>query len=348
MTSKKQFSLLIISYLLLLIPNVLLIFIGEDTVIASNLKKVVFFLFSIAIISIPLILIKPKWCVFINLILTPLVIFEMFNVWHFNAPSTEESIASIFYTNYSEVTELVGSFMGYVYIFFIILFFQTYLFFKIKKNYFITKKVKIIALIFSCFILTSLYIRDYSIAKRLIKQQSTIEEVVDNANYLYTVKLKKIFPLSLFLKFSDAKFGMEKLKKYVKTTENFKFESHHLNVNTKPEIYVLVIGETARKHNFGVYGYERNTTPFLDSIKDLIVYNNINSSANLTSHSIPHILTRARPNNDAIKFTEPAIINAFKEANFKTYWLVIRQLALVEFLVFMQVLLMNIKILLFH
>ena len=72
-----------------------------------------------------------------------------------------------------------------------------------------------------------------------------------------------------------------------------------------------MIGETARKHNFSLYGYDRKTSPNLDTISSIYPFKNVSSNANLTSLSIPFILTRATPNNPEIKFTEPAVINAF-------------------------------------
>lgn len=39
---------------------------------------------------------------------------------------------------------------------------------------------------------------------------------------------------------------------------------------TKPMVTVLVIGETARGHNFPVNGYARDTTPFTDKITNMV------------------------------------------------------------------------------
>ena len=70
-----------------------------------------------------------------------------------------------------------------------------------------------------------------------------------------------------------------------------------------------------------MYNYKRKTSPNLDSISSIYAFKNVKSTANLTSLSIPFILTRATPKNPSLKFSEPAVINNFKEAGFKTYWI---------------------------
>lgn len=319
--NKKQFLFLGLSSFLVLIPALLLVLVGQDTIVATSLKKVVYLLFSFAVIIIPLIIIKPKWSVLLNLFLTPLVLFELFNIYHFKAPSTEEAIVSLFFTNYSEATELASSFREYIYLFILILGLQFFIFIKIQRSFSLPKFLKKYILLFFVFIFSSLYVRDCFIANKLLKNQATIPRVIENANSFYSVKLHKTFPVSLFLKYREAKNGISKLENYTEITKKFKFNAIHQKRDTIPEIYVLVVGETARKNNFGLYGYKRNTSPKLEKIDNFIAFNNVNSSANITSLSIPHILTRATPNNNFIKYSEPAIINVFKEAGFKTYWL---------------------------
>ncbi|HCS64431.1 MAG TPA: phosphoethanolamine transferase [Cellvibrio sp.] len=59
---------------------------------------------------------------------------------------------------------------------------------------------------------------------------------------------------------------------------------------SKPVLVVMVVGETARAANFGVDGYERNTTPLL-SKKDIIYFNKFSSCGTSTAVSLPCIFS---------------------------------------------------------
>ncbi|MBP9791821.1 MAG: phosphoethanolamine--lipid A transferase [Rickettsiales bacterium] len=56
-------------------------------------------------------------------------------------------------------------------------------------------------------------------------------------------------------------------------------------------LVVLIIGEAARKHNFSLYGYTRETNPHLKKIKNLVVFNNTTSCGTSTAVSLPCIFS---------------------------------------------------------
>jgi len=58
---KKQYFSLLLLVLFLMIPSLLLVFIGEDSVIGSFIKKGVFLLISFSMIIVFLALLKPKY-----------------------------------------------------------------------------------------------------------------------------------------------------------------------------------------------------------------------------------------------------------------------------------------------
>ncbi|WP_323815917.1 phosphoethanolamine--lipid A transferase [Cellvibrio sp. NN19] len=55
---------------------------------------------------------------------------------------------------------------------------------------------------------------------------------------------------------------------------------------TKPLLVVFVVGETARAANFGINGYERNTTPMLAQ-KDIVNFSHFSSCGTSTAVSVP-------------------------------------------------------------
>ena len=300
-----------------MIPNLLLIVVGQDSVVASLLKKIVFSILCLAVITFPLTIVKPKYYSWFVIILIPILLFETSIISHFKAPSSEETLASIFLTNYYELTELIKG-NALAFIFGLILFLTTVIIsFKLKKSFSLNKKIKKVIFIFTLSVFLVLYVRNVYAA---VKLNDNSDEIFGLANYSLKVQLNKVFPLDVLMKLNKAYIGIQKKKNYKNTIKDFKFSSIKKDTLQQQEIYVLIIGETARKHNFSLYGYDRKTSPNLDTISNIYPFKNVSTNANLTSLSIPFILTRATPNNPEIKYTEPAVINAFKEAGFKTYW----------------------------
>ena len=55
----------------------------------------------------------------------------------------------------------------------------------------------------------------------------------------------------------------------------------------REELIVLVVGETARYDRFGINGYDRDTTPQLKKVKNLISYTNFTACGTSTAVSVP-------------------------------------------------------------
>ena len=88
------------------------------------------------------------------------------------------------------------------------------------------------------------------------------------------------------------------------------------------EIYVVVVGETARRANWSLFGYSRATTPRLDAMRsDLILFDRVTSNATNTILSMPLALTRATPATRRVARSEKSIITLLKQAGFETYWI---------------------------
>ena len=87
---------------------------------------------------------------------------------------------------------------------------------------------------------------------------------------------------------------------------------------------ILVIGESTARHHLGLYGYHRDTTPYLDGIAGelLLQYDTISPH----SHTVQSLSEMLSPANydDSIVFHDVAAENllvAAGSADFKTYWL---------------------------
>ena len=108
---------------------------------------------------------------------------------------------------------------------------------------------------------------------------------------------------------------------YQERVANFSFDAVATHPKDSAEVYVMVIGETARSDNFSLYGYQRDTNPLLTKLaKDssLIVFKKARTESNTTHKSVPMLLTAATASDYSVLYREKGIIAAFKEAGFHT------------------------------
>lgn len=108
---------------------------------------------------------------------------------------------------------------------------------------------------------------------------------------------------------------------YREASRDFKFEARSEHSVTAPEVYVMVVGETARAHNFSLYGYPRNTNPLLSKTPGIKAFPNVTTQSNTTHKSVPMLLSAASAEDFERLFHEKGILAAFKEAGFHTVFI---------------------------
>lgn len=108
---------------------------------------------------------------------------------------------------------------------------------------------------------------------------------------------------------------------YKEASRNFKFEAKSERSLDVPEVYVMVVGETARAHNFSLYGYPRNTNPLLSKTPGIKAFPNATTQSNTTHKSVPMLLSAASAEDFERLFHEKGILAAFKEAGFHTVFI---------------------------
>lgn len=109
-----------------------------------------------------------------------------------------------------------------------------------------------------------------------------------------------------------------KYRRYIADAENMTYDAHRVKYNAR-EAYVLFIGESLRYDNLSLGGYERSTTPLLESLANVTLYSDYYSTATLTMYSVPQILTCATPDDYVRNYKEKTIIAPFNECGFKTF-----------------------------
>lgn len=87
------------------------------------------------------------------------------------------------------------------------------------------------------------------------------------------------------------------------------------------EMVVMLFGETGRFRSWEVNGYQRATSPcLLARGEEIISFDSCYSVANLTTVSVPLILSRATALDVEHYTDEPSVVDAFHEAGYSTAW----------------------------
>lgn len=81
---------------------------------------------------------------------------------------------------------------------------------------------------------------------------------------------------------------------------------------------VLIIGESARSKNLSIGGYERETTPRIKKIHNLLGFGDVTPCGNLTAYSVECMLSRRVAKDFAFPTNEESIIKVFEKLKFST------------------------------
>ncbi len=120
---------------------------------------------------------------------------------------------------------------------------------------------------------------------------------------------------------AEAAREMAALKRSTRSTKRI-----DLSVRAVPppehQKFIVVVGESVRRHNLLIHGYGRDTTPELARITDeLIVFEDAISAANLTRTSLGLALTTGTVNADDRHSERKSIVQAAGAAGFETHWI---------------------------
>jgi glucan phosphoethanolaminetransferase (alkaline phosphatase superfamily) len=144
--------------------------------------------------------------------------------------------------------------------------------------------------------------------------------------HLFSIK-KDVYPANALYNLYFAINKANKNENYHLTSANFTFNATKpIQADNTREIYVLVVGETARAMEWSLYGYERPTSPHMDKLPGLVPFKDAITQSNNTHKSVPIILSAASAEDYDILYQKKSIITAFKEAGFHTVAIVNQKL----------------------
>ena len=244
-------------------------------------------------------------------LLLPLVIVTplfLFSTYYFAVPPGFELIAFILQTNVREASEAIGPFLIY-FIPFQLIFTGCYLFAVAKLPFkVIPLKTALAISATSIVILGIITVYVNQVYRKSFHEVSRRDLI-----------LKYDYPVTLASGAHEARVFLK--KNTLKEAETFSFRAVKNDTLPHRQVYVLIIGESSRHDRWQINGYRRETSPLLNTVKDLITYRDVVAGAHYTWVSVPQIITRANPDNYNLQYREKSILGVFREAGFHTYWL---------------------------
>jgi lipid A ethanolaminephosphotransferase len=90
----------------------------------------------------------------------------------------------------------------------------------------------------------------------------------------------------------------------------------------RKSLTVLVVGESARAENFGILGYDRDTTPKLDKEAGLIAFTDVHSCGTETAVSVPCMFSNMgrKDYNASTAKNEEGLLDVLKRAGLDVIW----------------------------
>lgn len=243
---------------------------------------------------------------------------ELASVIIAKSPITFGLVQSAFQTNIGEASELAGMF---IFVISITLFsWAIYLWAWFSWN----KGNKQIPKWFRCgifcfFLLYSagIFTKMYLISNPGYSLLEKIEDAIDKTRSKYI----KVFPYDIFYNIFQYISVRNKEKIYSSLIGDGKFDIISSPKENLCPIVVFVIGEASNVSHWQLYGYKRQTTPLLSKRKQIILFKNVLSGANLTSISLPMLISRSTPKDFTKWQEEGTLIHLFRKAGFSTAWL---------------------------
>lgn len=161
---------------------------------------------------------------------------------------------------------------------------------------------------------------------------SLIERVNNGVSMLTSLNDSVIdgYPFGLLPRVAEYRQQWRQMHADATRLDAFRFHARRTGTAEKRQVYVLVIGESSRREDWQLFGYERPTNPQLAALDHLIPISDMVTPWPESITSIPLILTRKPITDSSQVWSEASILRAMQEAGFDTYW-ISNQLAIGKF-----------------
>lgn len=130
--------------------------------------------------------------------------------------------------------------------------------------------------------------------------------------------IHETFPVNAISNMVEACRRYDETSRHEELSAGFSYNATSSHHPEQREIYLFVIGETARGENWQLGGYDRPTNPRMSEEEGVVFFSKSISESNTTHKSVPMLMSFASAENfDSIAYYK-SMITAFKEAGFST------------------------------
>ncbi|HEX5353765.1 MAG TPA: phosphoethanolamine transferase [Rhodanobacteraceae bacterium] len=131
------------------------------------------------------------------------------------------------------------------------------------------------------------------------------------------------YPFGVLPRIVDYRIEWDRMRAEAASFKTFRFHARRTGPRLhQRQVYVLVIGESSRRADWQLFGYDRPTNPGLSKLKNVVPLTRFITTWPESIAAIPMILTRRKPDMawDA-PWPEASILRAMAEADYETYWI---------------------------
>lgn len=129
---------------------------------------------------------------------------------------------------------------------------------------------------------------------------------------------RQIFPVNVICNMVEAVNRTRQTTHYPETCKAFTYNAKSTRCADEKEIYVFIIGETARGENWQLGGYPRENNPCLKQEANVVFFPRAITESNTTHKSVPMMMSFASAENFDSICHYKSILTAMKEAGFHT------------------------------
>lgn len=315
---RKDWLWIIILTIIGLLPNIFLAIYGSD-LNGFFLKTITFLAISAILYFTPSLFLKARTFFLVQSVFILVAPIEIAHIFMSRVPTTKAFMIAVFSSNFGETIELLSSMPLYIIACMAVWVFYFYIAIKKIDNTYIMPPLKL-RLPALAAVVGVLFI-GYGYYYFFHTSNLSVKNSIYEANRIMAWKFNKIYPYSFIFNTEYALKEKNKVKKSRELLKDVHFDAIKRKEIAEREIYIIVIGETARYDNFSINGYKRPTSPLLEKQDNLITYSDFLSEASLTLLSLPNLLTNTTPHDFEEYHTRKSLVDAYKEAGFNTYWI---------------------------
>jgi glucan phosphoethanolaminetransferase (alkaline phosphatase superfamily) len=135
--------------------------------------------------------------------------------------------------------------------------------------------------------------------------------------------IKQGYPFGVLPRIVEYRSEWDRMRAEAAQYKSFRFHAHRVGPPLhQRQVYVLVIGESSRRADWQLFGYDRPTNPELSKLKNVVPLTHFITTWPESIAAIPMILTRRKPDMDwDAPWHEASILRAMQEAGYETYWI---------------------------